>query len=204
MVNSPSDPRITLSRVLIPAGFLLALLAEALLPLAGVSCGADTHGLIRICYPGWGAVSGTPDITSPFVMSPDPATVVGPAATLPAGIRLVAALTALVLLAGAASVLIPDTHRRATAGATATALSLVLLVATAALAAAHTGSVFVYVDASSSAWLGVGDGAGVSGGFWLTLVLEVVTGAVVLADIVRLRAARFDADLRMPDPTTDG
>ncbi|MCI2422216.1 hypothetical protein MOQ72_32770 [Saccharopolyspora sp. K220] len=184
--------------MLIPLGFLLALLAAAVLPLAGVSCGADTHGLIRICYPGWGAVSGTPNITSPYVTSPDPATIVGPAATLPTGIRLFAALTTLVLLAGAASALVPNTYRRVAVGATATAVSLVLLVATAVLAAAHAGSVYVYVDASSWAWLGIGDGAGVSGGFWLALVLVVGTGVVVLSNISGLRSARADADLRMP------
>lgn len=194
MVNLPPDSGITPARIIAPAGLLIAFLVAAVVPLAGVSCGASTHGLIRICYSGWGAVSGTPNVSSPYEISPDPATIVGASATLPAGPRLFAILTALVLLAGVASVLIPNDLRRAVVAATATVLSLVLLVATAVAAAAHAGSVYVCVDASSSAWLGVGDGPGVSGGFWLTLLLILATTAVVVTNLLSVRSAGYEAD----------
>lgn len=67
---------------------------------------------------------------------------------------------------------------------------------TAALAAAHAGDVYIYVYADWYAVLGVGDGAGVSGGFWLTLLILV--GLAVAGR--RLRFVGAEAERRAPDP----
>jgi hypothetical protein len=96
-------------------------------------------------------------------------------------------LTASVLLVGALSGLLPDPYRRAALGTAAAAVGLVLLVVTAALAAARAGDAYVYVDAHWYARLGVGDGAGVAGGFWLAVVVVVVLGATVLRGLLSQR-----------------
>lgn len=216
MVNQLPDRSVTPARILVPVGFLLAPLAAAALP---VSCGVAVQGHIRVCYPGWRLVSGTPDIATPdAIVGTDMLASLQHAATLPAGTRLLAVLTALVLLAGALSGLLPDPYRRAALGTAAAAVGLVLLVITAALAAAAAGSGFAYVDTPWYARFGVGDGAGVAGGFWLAFVLVVVVGAMVLPSLLSLRYEAYfrtpGADWRQPrrplppsaasDPGEDG
>lgn len=186
-------------RVAVAAGFLLAALAFVLLPEAGVSCGSGAHGLTRICYPGWRVLSGTPDVHAAPNVLVSAGGLFGEVARLARvglGVRVLAVLTLLVLAAGAASVLLPDPVRRAGAGVLAAGTGVVLLTVTALLAASAGGDAYDYVDARWTSWVGVGDGPGLSGGFWLSALLVLAAGGVAVA----ARRAGAEDDLRAPGP----
>lgn len=209
--DRPAAWRTALARSVGPAGFLLALLLLALLPVAGVSCDPDTGGPAHLCYTGAQLVTGTPSIDMSDIYAGSVQqtaefrdAIVNTVAP-PGAVLVLAAVAAVLLAAGALSALISPPAVRDAVAAIAAVAGLVLVVVTeivvvTALAdgADNVLSLFGGYTARGGPIPDGGDIAGTSTGFWLALPVLAALTLYSVGSLARRRFAAIEEEMRTP------
>lgn len=182
-----------------PAGVLLATLVFLLLPAVGAACGGT--GPIGPCWAGRQVLTGTPSVDATRI-SADPSVLrsLVDTAAMPAGARVLAVLTLVVLAAGAFCAALPQPLARSAVTAACTLAGTLLFAATEIVATTGLAHNIRYIPGAFTTDPDADVDAIVSAGwgFWLALAVLVVATMIGVGVFDGTRRRVAEVEFRSP------